>query len=429
MAEGINIIGGFNLAKKRPLDLRQKVADQAARLAITWLYKGLVVRQDDTGQRFLYIGDETSNLTGDWQLFGSLLTGSGVPSGTIGVVGDIYLDIVTSTLYAKTGTTTWTNLFSLVGAQIYVGTTDPPSNGTGNNGDIFYVQTVDTGITVVKLYRKEAGVWIYKFNVNGSDGESVYIYVAYANSLSGTGYILVQSNDDTASLSAPDSSKTHWAILTSTTKIGALLPGTFFDGLWSRFAGDGDRWTTTSASSVTIGIGTKTFIVEEDLAYITGQRAVAAEPGLPDNSMEGTVISYNPLDGELIIDVDTVGSGTGTIADWQVSLQSSSSVSTIINFSNNDVDTGTEPVDSVSATVAKHVIWEYTIVKGANTRVGVLQAALNGTTIEPSDITLITIGTVDVILDVDLLAGNLRLLAIATSNDWVVKGKRRVISD
>lgn len=421
---GIDIIGGFNLAKKKPLDLRTKVADQTARLALSWYFKGLTVRQDDTGIRYMYVGDETTNIAGDWIVIANIHSGNTVPAGTLGFINDIYI-LDSGTLYRKTGTTTWTILFNLVGSQIFTGTTpDPPDNAGGANGDIFLINVAGE----TKLYRKEAGVWVFKFNISGTNGVSVFLYIAYADLIDGTGYILTQSNDDTATLDAPDASKTYLAILTSPVKIGGIIAQANFDGLWTRFAGDGDRWSTVSSTSTTIGLGTLSLTVEMGLAWVTGQRFVVAEDGDPTNKMEGDLVSYDPLTGAWVGDVDDTD-GAGTISDWVLSLQASSPDATEVAFSNTDVDTGTETVDSVPVAGAKRIIWDYTIVKGANSTGGTISIIINGATIEGEHNPLPEIGTIAVDLDVDIDSGNARLRATATTDDWTVKGLRRVISD
>jgi hypothetical protein len=86
---------------------------------------------------------------------------------------------------------------------------------------------------------------------------------------------------------------------------------------------DGDRWATTSSTSVLIGLGTKNFFVETGLAYTTAQNVVVSENGVPGNSMEGKVITYDSLTGALSIDV-TLINGSGTFNDWEINLQGSS---------------------------------------------------------------------------------------------------------
>lgn len=141
---------------------------------------------------------------------------------------------------------------------------------------------------------------------DGVDGSSAYTYIAYADNASGSGF------------STSDFNKDYIAILVTSTEIPSLSE-TDFTGLWTKYQGTGDRWKTTSATSLTIGTGTMYLVVEEDLAYSTGQRAVIALPNDPSNRMEGTVIFYDPTSGQLQVDVD-IDTGSGTYATWDVNL-------------------------------------------------------------------------------------------------------------
>lgn len=162
MPEGIDIIGGFNLKKKRPVDLRSVVANSTDRLALTWLFKGLRVTDTDTQKTFLYIGDETSNLAGDWIVIRATHVGNGAPANSLGYVDDLYIAEDTKIYYRKTGVSTWTAVFTLSGAAIYT-VTGTPSGGDGLNGDVAFNE-------IGNVYKKESGVWQLKFNIAGSDG-------------------------------------------------------------------------------------------------------------------------------------------------------------------------------------------------------------------------------------------------------------------
>lgn len=164
----IRIITNFEVSKKSPLDTRESVADQAARLAITWLYKNLKVFQQDTQQEYVYIGDETSNTVNDWELIRNLYKLSAAPSGTLGAIGDLCIDDTATIFYEKTGASTWTALFDFGGAQIFVDT-GAPDNGNGVNGDVYIRDTGD-------VYRKAAGVWNLQFNIKGADGADGDLY-------------------------------------------------------------------------------------------------------------------------------------------------------------------------------------------------------------------------------------------------------------
>lgn len=166
----IPIITGFSEQQSNPLDFRQYVADQTARLALKYPFKSLKVYQVDTKQTYKYIqttptdGSLPTNVVGDWELTQAIYTGSGVPSTTLGAIGDIYIDEAGTTTYKKTLITTWTALFSTSGAKFFfsVGT---PLNATGNNGDVNFSD-------IYNVYFKVAGVWVLQFNIKGTAGIS-----------------------------------------------------------------------------------------------------------------------------------------------------------------------------------------------------------------------------------------------------------------
>lgn len=100
------------------------------------------------------------------------------------------------------------------------------------------------------------------------------------------------------------------------------------------------------------------------------------------------------------------------------------------SFSNSDIDTPFEVVDSFSYTISNGVRWEYSIVNLAGTamRKGSIIAGWlpNGSQIEcGSEITTNDIGdTSDVTFSVDIVAGEVRLLANVVTNNWRITGKR-----
>jgi hypothetical protein len=75
----------------------------------------------------------------------------------------------------------------------------------------------------------------------------------------------------------------------------------------------------TSTASVTIGMGSKTFPIQTGKAFAKGQTMVAAYNGAPNTQMQGVIIAHDPVAGSVTINVDAT-SGTGTYADWTLSL-------------------------------------------------------------------------------------------------------------
>ena len=79
----------------------------------------------------------------------------------------------------------------------------------------------------------------------------------------------------------------------------------------------GDRYQTTSNTSLTIGTGTKDLAIDTGLAYSTAQDITITYDS--NNYMTGPVISYDSNTGNLSVNVtSTVGAGTYTV--WSVNL-------------------------------------------------------------------------------------------------------------
>jgi hypothetical protein len=79
----------------------------------------------------------------------------------------------------------------------------------------------------------------------------------------------------------------------------------------------GDRYSTTSATSLTIGTGSQTLTVATDLAYSTAQSVILANA--VGQTMSGAVTSYATGNGQLIVNV-TSTTGSGTYTAWSVNL-------------------------------------------------------------------------------------------------------------
>jgi hypothetical protein len=198
----------------------------------------------------------------------TIICGSGSPSNAIGVDGDVFLDTTNYIIYAPKSSGVWPAGFNLQGP---VGAT----GGTGAAGS------------------------------NGSNGTNAYFYLAWADDASGTGFTTVF-----------DPNKDYIGTITSTTPLIPVVGD--FPG-FSKYRGTGDRWATQSLTSLTIGLGTKVFVVENNLAYTTGQRFVIATTGNPANRMEGYVIDYNPMNGQFTGDVTNIF-GSGTFNIWDCNL-------------------------------------------------------------------------------------------------------------
>ena len=81
--------------------------------------------------------------------------------------------------------------------------------------------------------------------------------------------------------------------------------------------GIGEKYTTTSNTNLTIGVGTKTLTVGTGLAYSIGQNIIIANT--PVRQMLGSVTSYDSVTGVLVTSIASI-IGSGTFNSWAVSL-------------------------------------------------------------------------------------------------------------
>ena len=92
--------------------------------------------------------------------------------------------------------------------------------------------------------------------------------------------------------------------------------GTNYDASWATLI-PGDRYLTTSTSSVTIGLGSKSLTVGTGLSY-SGQQDVVISYDA-SNHMHALVTSYNSGTGALVVNVQSV-TGSGTYSAWTVNV-------------------------------------------------------------------------------------------------------------
>lgn len=141
----IGIITGFELSENAALDRRFSVADQTARLAITWLYKGLLTYQISDDKLYRYNGNPPSNVLADWDEISQIGPAGadgekwylvvGVPPGGTGIDGDLALDTATGNYYEKQ-----------TGAWVLQGTLQGPTGAAGVSDK--YATTSTTSINL-----------------------------------------------------------------------------------------------------------------------------------------------------------------------------------------------------------------------------------------------------------------------------------------
>lgn len=183
-----------------------------------------------------------------------VLHGAGAPDDeTTGSDGDFYIRTDGAlTMYGPKFEGAWPAGVPLEGADGADGKTiltgaGTPSNGTGQNGDVYFDSTAK------RLHTKSAGVWDGGVSLVGAPGS----------------------------------------------------PGT--NGTNGTNGTDGDTFNGTSTSSVAIGTGSKTFATQATLDFVVGMRLRAIFDA--SNWAEGTVTAWSG--GSVTINVDkTLGSGT-----------------------------------------------------------------------------------------------------------------------
>jgi hypothetical protein len=221
-----------------------------------------------------YIGDDGQPGV-DGKDGNTILCTSGPPSPSIGTDGDVAIDTSGWYIHAPKASGVWPAGVSLIG----------PMGPAGSNG-------LDGS--------------------NGADGADAYLYIAWADDAAGTGFTMVF-----------DPNKNWIATINTTVDITPTV--TDFAGKWAKYRGDGNKWATNSSTVLTIGTGNKSLIVATGLAYTTGQRVVIAVTNDPLNRMEGLVVGYNQVTGNLTV-LSTYAFGSGTYSTWDVNLQGVPSV-------------------------------------------------------------------------------------------------------
>jgi len=78
----------------------------------------------------------------------------------------------------------------------------------------------------------------------------------------------------------------------------------------------------TSTTSLLVGTGSKSFTIQAGRAFSPGQSVVLAYNVTPTTQMTGTITSYNSTTGAVVMNV-TGTNGSGTYADWTLSLSPS----------------------------------------------------------------------------------------------------------
>ena len=93
----------------------------------------------------------------------------------------------------------------------------------------------------------------------------------------------------------------------------------------------------SSTTNVTPALGSKSFTIETNKAFVTGQYISITSQSNPTNKMQGTITSYNSTNGALVVDVDTASGSAAS--DWAIGIAATSATVTT-PYSAIVVDTG-----------------------------------------------------------------------------------------
>lgn len=125
-------------------------------------------------------------------------------------------------------------------------------------------------------------------------------------------------------------------------------------GVWATDLAAGD-WTKiidvqafsagfngSSTTSNVVGTGAKSFTASTGKLWTAGAYLKITSSGTPANSMVGTVTSYNSATGALVMNITTI-TGTGTNADWLITLTGSPGASGTSIMDINGLTANTSP--------------------------------------------------------------------------------------
>ena len=86
---------------------------------------------------------------------------------------------------------------------------------------------------------------------------------------------------------------------------------------------NGDKYATTSTTTLSVSNGIKTLTVAINLAYTTQQAVVVAYDSV--NHMHGDVVSYNSTTGVMVVDIKN-HTGSGSYSAWTINLEGAAGI-------------------------------------------------------------------------------------------------------
>lgn len=141
-----------------------------------------------------------------------------------------------------------------------------------------------------------------------------------------------------------------------------------------------------------------------------------------------TINGASILSNGVVATTQTAGDNSTKVATTQYV---DSAIGTIITpVENLDVDTGTEVVDTIPLTSGSACFWNYYVKSGTNLRAGTITACWDSSgNISFTETSTTDLGsTSDLSLSVAYNSPNIELQATATSDNWIVKANRELLS-
>ena len=282
----------------------------------------------------------------------------------VGQEGRIWWDPVRNNFYYSDGTTPGGILIGNGGGQIgatgYIGTTGATgaTGSTGPQGPVGNSLTGATGpIGATGLTGNQGSTGAAGVGTTGATGATGY--TGSTGATGATGYIgttgatgATGTIGSTGATGATGQTGNDGA--TGATGLTGNDGATGATGLGSTGATGlpGNRYSTTSATTLSIGTGTKTLTVETGLAYTIAQDVIIAYD--INNHMIGMVSSYNSGTGVMVVDIITI-IGTGSYSSWQVNLNGAEGVAGATGPKGNNGSTGATGATGLGATGATGV--------------------------------------------------------------------------
>ena len=138
--------------------------------------------------------------------------------------------------------------------------------------------------------------------------------------------------------------------------------------------------TGTSTTSMTVAIGTKTFVTQTGEVWVPGHTTTIAKTSAPVTTyMVGIVVSYNTGTGDMVVEVSRVVGAGGPFTDWTLSLAISDSVYSAQVATNATNVTGTTTASVPTTALGSGTADATTILYGDRT----FKAAPVATQIQP----------------------------------------------